>query len=99
MSETADVVLVTDAPEDGRFEARIQDQLVGIAEYRLDGDLIVFTHTEVADEAEGKGVGGRLVGEALEQVRSRGLRVVARCPFVRSYIERHPEHQDLLAPT
>ena len=97
MSEPADDLVVTDDPDQHRYEARLGGDLVGIAEYRLHGeDQIVFTHTEVADAAEGKGVGGRLVRLALDDVRGRGLGVVPRCPFVRSYIEKHPEYQDLV---
>ena len=51
----------------------------------------------VDDAYEGQGVGSTLVGEALDQVRAEGLDVVATCPFVRSYIERHQEYADLLA--
>jgi predicted GNAT family acetyltransferase len=95
MSETEEVV-VTDAPDEHRFEARIDGELLGVAEYRLGEGEITFTHTEVADAAEGRGVGGRLVRAALDDVRGRGLRVVPQCPFVRSYIEKHPEYQDLV---
>jgi hypothetical protein len=89
-------VVVTDNPDQQRFEARLDGELAGIAAYRLSDGRIVFTHTEVDDTFEGKGVGGRLVGKALDDVRERNLRVIARCPFVRSYIERHPDYADLL---
>ena len=46
---------------------------------------------------EGRGIGSRLVRAALEKVRAEGLKVVALCPFVKAYIEKHPEEQDLLA--
>jgi hypothetical protein len=97
MSDTSDAVVVTDVPDQHRYEARIDGDLMGIAEYRLGDTQIVFTHTEVADEAEGKGVGGALVRWALDDVRARGLQVVPRCPFVRAYIDKHPEHADLVA--
>lgn len=99
MSETTspdDDLVVTDVADSNRYEARLDGVLAGIAEYRLREGQVVFTHTEVADEVEGKGVGGRLVRWALDDVRRRGLRVVPRCPFVRSYVERHPEYADLV---
>ncbi|OWY62058.1 GNAT family N-acetyltransferase [cyanobacterium TDX16] len=97
MSDTSDAVVVTDVPDQHRYEARIDGDLMGIAEYRLGDGQITFTHTEVADAAEGKGVGGRLVRTALDEARARGLRVRPQCPFVRSYIEKHPEYADLVA--
>lgn len=68
-----------------------------VAAYQLEGDTIVFTHTLVPPEIEGRGVGSKLIGGALDLVRDRGLRVVPQCPFVRAYIEKHPEMRDLLA--
>jgi hypothetical protein len=68
-----------------------------IASYRLEGDRISFTHTVVPEEIEGQGVGSRLVRSALGDVRREGLKVVPLCYFVKGYIERHPEYQDLLA--
>jgi hypothetical protein len=67
------------------------------ATYRLEGDRISFTHTIVPEEIEGRGVGSRLVRFALDRSRERGLKVVPLCYFVKGYIERHPEYQDLLA--
>ena len=56
-----------------------------------------FTHTEVPDALEGRGIGKRLVKAALDDARAQGLKVVPVCPFVKHYIENHPETQDLLA--
>jgi len=42
-------------------------------------------------------VGSQLVAATLEDIRSRGLSIVAICPFVRAYIRRHPEFADLVA--
>ena len=79
-----------------RYELRVGDALA-LAAYKLDGDVIRFTHTEVPEELEGQGIGSRLIGGALEDARRRGLKVVPLCPFVRHYIDTHPETQDLLA--
>jgi predicted GNAT family acetyltransferase len=57
----------------------------------------VFTHTEVQPEAEGKGVASELIRRALDDVRRRGLSAVPLCPFVRAFIARHPDYQDLVA--
>lgn len=86
-------------PDQSRYEARLGGELAGFAEYRLKGDdLIVFTHTEVDDAFEGRGVGGALARFALDDVRAGGVRrVVPQCPFIRSWIEKHPDYQDLVA--
>lgn len=95
MSTAVDVA-VRDNPARSRFEAVVDDETVGFAAYRLGPDRIVFTHTEVDDSMEGQGVGSRLAAGALDRVRERGLGVVAQCPFIRSYLEEHPEHADLV---
>jgi predicted GNAT family acetyltransferase len=79
-----------------RYELEVDGHLA-IAEYRLRPGRISFTHTEVPDALAGRGLGKRLVKAALDDVRAKGLKVVPICPFVKHYIETHPEEQDLLA--
>ena len=64
--------------------------------YTLATGLIVFTHTGVPEAAEGQGIGKRLAEAGLAYARAEGLRVLPLCPFVKSYMHRHPETQDLL---
>jgi predicted GNAT family acetyltransferase len=88
---------VQDNPEAKRFEAHLEGQLA-VAEYHLGNDIITFTHTEVPEALEGKGVGGELVKAALEAARERELKVVPLCPFVANYIRRHKKYRDLVLP-
>ena len=86
-----------DAPDAARYEIRDGDRLLGIAAYQRRGDEIRFTHTEVNPDAGESGLGSRLVRAALDDVRGKGLQVVPLCPFVRGWIERHPDYADLVA--
>ncbi len=97
MSTPQQEIDVTDNAEAVRFEGRLAGALVGFITYRLDGDTRVLLHTEVLPDAEGKGVGSHLVRGAFELVRDRGQRVRVVCPFIASYLERHPEEQDVVA--
>lgn len=54
-------------------------------------------HTFVPRPYRGTGIGGALARHALEHARAEGKRVIPSCPFVRAWIESHPEHRDLLA--
>ena len=82
---------------DQRYEAWLGEALAGFSAYTLDGGLITFTHTQVADAFEGKGVASTLIRAALEDVRTRGGRKVRPlCPFVGAFIQRHEEYRDLL---
>jgi predicted GNAT family acetyltransferase len=88
---------ITRNDSEQRYEAGVDGELAGIAAFQMDGDRIVFTHTEVDDRFEGQGIGSQLARHALDDVRARGsLRVVPRCPFIRSWIEKHPEYADLV---
>ncbi|HEX7874056.1 MAG TPA: GNAT family N-acetyltransferase [Sphingobium sp.] len=81
---------------ESRYELALEDGLAFATYDRREGAL-VFTHTIVPPEMEGKGVGSRLIQGALADVRRQGLRIVPLCSFVAAYVERHPEDQDLLA--
>ena len=90
-------VEVTDNEAEKRYEARVDGELAGSAYYDSADDLIVFTHTEVDDAFEGQGVGSILARTALDAVRADGRRkVIARCPFIKGWIDRHPDYQDLV---
>ncbi len=78
-----------------RFELEV-DGHIAAAYYELSGGVITFVHTEVPAELGGQGIGSKLVKGALDQVRADGLKVVAQCPFVRGWIEKHPDYADLL---
>lgn len=66
-----------------------------VAEYRMDGDAMVFTHTWVPPEWRGRGIAARLIHAALEFARREGKKVVPQCSYVESYMKRHPEYADL----
>jgi uncharacterized protein len=90
-------VTVTHNPDRSRFEAHHREELAGFAEYQRTAELYVFTHTEVEPALEGKGIGGALARGALDHVRDEGSRtVLAICPFIRAWIDRHPDYADLL---
>ncbi|GAA3837943.1 GNAT family N-acetyltransferase [Sphaerisporangium flaviroseum] len=90
-------IKVADNPGAARYEITVDGRLAGFAAYRALPGRLVFTHTEVDQEFEGHGFGSTLVRGALDSAREAGVTVVPRCPFVASYIKRHPEYGDLLA--
>lgn len=95
MSAAGEVDL-RDVPERERYEIRSDGLLAGHLDYMLRGDLIALVHTEVESRFEGHGLGSRLIEFALEDARRRGLSVLPFCPFVKSFIEHHPEYADLV---
>ncbi len=90
-------ITVEDNAKVHRFEARTPDGAVaGVLNYLSRPDHLVLVHTEVKEEYDGQGVGAALVRQVLDEVRARGLTMVPQCPFVASYLRRHPEYTDLV---
>jgi uncharacterized protein len=96
MSTGSAQVVVRDNSEALRYELLLDGEVAGELRYRRRPDAIVLIHTEVSRSLEGRGLGGRLVQGALGDLRSHGLKIVPICPYVRSYIQRHPEYADLV---
>jgi predicted GNAT family acetyltransferase len=83
-------------PDRSRYELFVDDQLVGVADYRLQGDIVVIPHTEIDRSRRGQGLGAELVRGTLDDVRGSGRTVVAQCWYVAEFIDEHPEYQALL---
>lgn len=79
-----------------RYELWVGEDRVGTLTVRDEPDAIVLVETVVRPEFEGHGYGSRLVAGALSDARQAGRKVRIECSFARSYVERHPEEQDLL---
>jgi predicted GNAT family acetyltransferase len=73
------------------YEVRFGDKVAGFTEYRVDGDLIVFTHTEIDDAYAGQGLGKVLAEGALDDVVSHGKTIVPVCPFIAKFVIRNKD--------
>lgn len=77
-----------------RYEIEIDGHLA-VAEYELQADKQVFTHTLVPEALRGRGLAEALVRRALDDAQAAGRRVVPACSYVAKFIERHPEYAPL----
>jgi uncharacterized protein len=89
-------VRTNDNPERSRFEVYADGDLVGFADYRLQGDVMSLPHTEVQSQYRGRGLASALIKSALDAARSRGLTVLPLCPFVSRYIGENPTYLPLV---
>jgi uncharacterized protein len=87
---------IHDSEAANRYEAREDGELAGFLDYVARRDYIALIHTETLASHQGRGIGERLVRFALDDARRRSLRVIATCPYVRAFVERHPEVQDIV---
>ena len=87
---------VSENKEKKRFEVSLEGKLALIDYIRAE-DKMYLTHTEVPSEMEGKGIASSMVKQVFQQIRDENLKLVPLCPFVASYLKRHPEWKDILA--
>lgn len=95
MSDDA-TIEVTRNDEQGRYEIRVDGVLAGFTEFRAQGELRAFPHTEIAPEFGGRGLATRVIAAGLADSRADGVQVLPYCPAVRGYIAKHPEELDLV---
>ncbi len=86
-----DPIDVHDVADRNRYEITVGDTVAGHASYRLVEGGRVFDHTVIESAFEGRGIGSALARGALQDVIDRGIPMAATCPFLVSYLERHPE--------
>jgi predicted GNAT family acetyltransferase len=80
---------VTDNRTLNRFELTVSGRTAFLI-YERTHDALTLVHTEVPPELRGHHAGAALVDAALRAGRSEGLRIVAVCPFARTYLRRNP---------
>lgn len=97
MAETQihiDKLEVTHNPEENRFEIQLEDLLAKL-DYMEDKDSILMMHVGVPVEFRGHGIAGVITRTALEYAKSKSLRVIPMCSYVRAYIKRNPQYVEL----
>lgn len=97
MSDPTEATIeIRDNPGEGRYELLVDGEQAGSAEYRDREGRRIFVHTVVDDAYAGRGLGNRLAKGVLDDALARGLHVVPRCPFIRAWLERHPDYAQRL---
>ncbi len=84
--------------EASRFEVALGKDTFAVIKYARSGDNYIFIRTLVPDEYEGQGIASKMTKAALEMVKAEGVKLIARCPYTRTYLQRHPEYQSLVIP-
>jgi predicted GNAT family acetyltransferase len=92
--EQAESAVINNAAA-GQFELRADGQVASL-NYSVSGGHIRLIHTEVPAALRGRGYADELARAGLEYARRERLRVLPLCPFVRAYMERHPEYVTLV---
>lgn len=92
---SSEAIQVRHNQEQHRYEVEVEGKLA-ILEYRDAGGQRYYTHTEVPEALEGRGIASQMAKFVLDEAQAEQLSIVPLCPFVRGYIERHPEYKPLV---
>jgi predicted GNAT family acetyltransferase len=87
---------IAHAPQHSRYELKLDERVVGVADYRQDGSVRSFTHTGVEPDHRDEGLAAELIEFALRETRDAGLEVLPYCWYVRDHIAGHPEYLELV---
>jgi predicted GNAT family acetyltransferase len=92
-----DAPVLTDNPAASRYELHVGDELAGFVDYQLEGDgAISLVHTEIEPAFQHAHLATHLARFSLDDARQRGLAVLPYCPYIGSWIKKHPEYADLV---
>jgi uncharacterized protein len=93
-----DTPVVSDNRSASRYELRVNGELAGFVDYRLDDSdaTISLIHTEVEPAFAHAHLGTQLARHSLDDARARNLAVLPYCPYITSWIKKHPEYVDLV---
>jgi len=89
---------VRDNPEARRYELAV-DGKVAVMTYNLNPPQLMITEALVPEALEGLGLAGRLAAAVVADVRARGLVLLPVCPYLAGWLQKHPEHADIVHPT
>ena len=96
MPDTSPAYTVAHNAARHRFDVTVEGH-TSVAEYTMNGSVTTLTHTVVPAELEGRGIAGALAKAAMAHARAEKLKIDPQCVYMRAYMERHPETQDLRA--
>ncbi|RLV56105.1 N-acetyltransferase [Aeromicrobium phragmitis] len=88
---------VTHNADENRYEMHVDGELAGFVVAEPRDGVIVLPHTELREEFEGQGLASQLVTAALEDIRSRGEKIKPTCAYVKRFLTKHTEYNDLVA--
>ena len=89
---------IRDNPEGHRYEVDVEGQSA-VVTYNLSGQNLMITETLVPVALEGRGIASRLAKHVIADALARSLLILPVCPFFSAYLQKHPEHADVVHPT
>lgn len=89
---------IRDNADQHQYELPVEDD-VAVVTYNLSAPNLMITETLVPERLEGRGIASRLAKHVLADAKARELLILPVCPFFAAYLQKHPEHADVVHPT
>lgn len=87
--DLADEVAVARSASGERYEITVNGVVAGFAAILESDTHVAFTHTEVDDAYQGRGLAQRLAAESLADVAASGRTIIPLCPYIARYLRRN----------
>lgn len=82
--------------EKNRYELHVGEYF-SLVKYKINKEGVVhMIHTETPPELKGQGVASVLIEKSLQDIKEQGRKVYPLCPFVKTYIQKHPEWKEIV---
>ena len=91
-------ISILKSEELNRFEIYSDGELAGFADFKIENQVISYTHTEIDPRFGGQGLGSQLIKEVLDEALEQNLEVAPNCSFVSAYIKKNSEKYLHLVP-
>ena len=75
----------------GAFYMLDGEEEIGEMVFSHSGENLTVYHTEVAPQAEGKGLAKQMLEEMVDYARKNKLKVIPLCEYVHAQFSRHPD--------
>lgn len=81
----------------GAFRIRETGKIQAEMTYSRAGEkLMIIDHTEISDALQGKGVGRKLLQNAVDFARTNEIKILPLCPYAKSVFDKDPSIRDVL---
>lgn len=81
----------------GKFFIEKEGKIIAEMTYVWAGETrIIIDHTEVDESLKGQGLGKKLVTEAVNFAREKGIKIMPLCPFAQAVFDKEKDFKDVL---
>ena len=78
------------------FFAEVENKRAILEYNKLEEKTLDYYHTFVPEELRGRKIASGIVKEGMEYAEKNGYKVIPTCPFVKAFIKRNPQFENII---